>query len=128
MVRIFLIFKKEVFPIDIESFWTFNRLKLEICLLTAVPPLEQKLQGLPFELSGEVTISEVKLHQNHKVLLIHAPWKQENSKVCEKLTNSYNRFELEVVREVRDATANDVFSYIPREIAIEVFMLCKVGM
>jgi hypothetical protein len=129
MVKILLVFKKEVFPIDLDSSWTLDRLKLEICLLTGLPPLEQKLQGLPCE-DGDTLLSTIHLHNNHKVLLIHTIWAMSgtNNSASRKSDLIETRF-LAVVEETgpRDVTANDVFTYIPPEIAIEVFMLCKVS-
>jgi hypothetical protein len=124
MVKILLVFKKEVFPIELNASWTLNRLKLEICLLTGLPPLEQKLQGLPCD-DGDALLSTLHLHNNHKVLLIHTIWGQGGS--GEKSVPIESRF-LAASEETapHDVTANDVFTYIPPEIAIEVFMLCKV--
>jgi len=118
-MKIILVWKREVFPIEVETTWTFNRLKVEICFLTGVPPGEQKLQGLVEIQNGDTIVTSLNLHNNHKVLLIQQR---------EKVLNICTRFldEPTIKKKEIDLTANDVFSYIPRELAIEIFMLLKV--
>jgi WD40 repeat protein len=119
MVKIVLVWKKEIIPIETESNWSVNRLKVEICLLTGVATFEQKLQGLTSAAdNGETLLSRLNLHNNHKVLLIQ---QREVSKTI------VSRFEDEDKENmIIDATANDVFSLVPQELSIEIFMLLSV--
>lgn len=135
MVKITLVWKKEIIPIDTESSWTVNRLKVEICLLTGVvfsslqfklftnlkPTFEQKLQGLTSAANnGEIFLSKLNLHHNHKVLLI-----QQREITSQNIASRFDQLS-EKDNQMIDSTANDVLALIPQEISIEIFMLLSV--
>lgn len=121
MVKITLVWKKEIISIDTESSWTVNRLKVEICLLTGVPTFEQKLQGLTSAANnGEIFLSKLNLHHNHKVLLI-----QQREMTSKNIVSRFDQLS-EKDNQMIDSTANDVLALIPQELSIEIFMLLSV--
>lgn len=85
------------------------------------PTFEQKLQGLTSAANnGQISLSKLNLHHNHKVLLI-----QQREITSQNIASRFDQLS-EKDNQMIDSTANDVLALIPQELSIEIFMLLSV--